>query len=134
MLNARRFIVAVFVSPAVIFLLFFGAFHVFYVNWAEQHVRIIAETHLSAQSGYTVKIDSVAVSLSSIGLFGVHILEDRKPVGEVESLVLQEPSLLRLILQSQFVARRAHVGVIRTTRNDVLHFFEEQATSSFDPP
>ncbi len=133
-LNARHFVVAIAVSPAMIFLLFLGVFHALYVNWAKQHAVPIAEMHLQTRSGYTVKIDSVAVSLSSLMFFRVRVLEEREMIGEVDTLVLYEPSLLSLLFAGKLTARRVEVGAIRTTRNDVRTLFEAQATFFPDPP
>ncbi len=133
MLNVRHFIVAVIVSPAVVFLLFLGVFDVWYVNWARQHTAEIAATHLSAQSGYTIRIDSVAVSLSALVFFKVQVLDNDETIGEVQMLVLHEPSLLRLLAQQQLVARRVEVGIIQTTRDEVRKLFEEQALFSDTP-
>ncbi|MFN3344228.1 MAG: hypothetical protein ACK412_01070 [Chloroherpetonaceae bacterium] len=133
-LDVRRFVVAILVSPAVIFLLFFALFYVLYVNWAERNAIEIAETHLNARSGYTVRIDSVAVSISSLTLCTIRLLEEGQEIGELSSLVLYEPSLWALITQRRLVARRVDVGAIRTNRNDVRQFFEEQATFTSDTP
>lgn len=133
-LDARRLVVAILVSPALMFLMFFALFYVFYVNWAERNAIEIAETHWSARSSYTVRVDSVAVSLSSLAFFKVHILEEGEAIGEVTSLVLYEPSLWALITQCKLTARRADVGEIRTNRDDVRKFFEEQVTFSSDTP
>lgn len=134
MLDARRLVVAILVSPALMFLLFFVLFYVFYVNWAERNAIEIAETHLNTRSSYTVRIDSVAVSLSSLAFFKLHVLEEREEIGEVASLVLCEPSLWALITQRRLIARRADVGAIRTNRDDVRKFFEEQVTFPSDTP
>ncbi|MFN3562147.1 MAG: hypothetical protein ACK4XM_09610 [Chloroherpetonaceae bacterium] len=133
-LDVRRFVVAILVSPAVIFLLFFALFYVFYVNWAERNAIEIAETHLNARSGYTVRIDSVAVSISSLTLCTIRLLEEGQEIGELSSLVLYEPSLWALITQRRLVARRVDVGAIRTNRNDVRQFFEQQVTFTSDTP
>lgn len=133
-LDARRLVVAILVSPALIFLLFFALFYVFYVNWVERNVIEIAEASLNARSGFTVKIDSVAVSLSSLAFFKVHVLEECQEIGEVASMVFCEPSLWALITQRKLTARRTDVGAIRTNRDDVRKFFEEQATFSSDTP
>lgn len=134
MLDVRRFVVAILVSPAVIFLLFFALFYVFYVNWAERNAIEIAETHLNARSGYTVRIDSVAVSISSLTLCTIRLLEEGQEIGELSSLVLYEPSLWALITQRRLVARRVDIGAIRTNRNDVRQFFEQQVTFTSDTP
>ncbi|MFN3637078.1 MAG: hypothetical protein ACK4XY_01285 [Chloroherpetonaceae bacterium] len=133
-LDVRRFVVAILVSPAVIFLLFFALFYVFYVNWAERNAIEIAETHLNARSGYTVRIDSVAVSISSLTLCTIRLLEEGQEIGELSSLVLYEPSLWALITQRRLVARRVDIGAIRTNRNDVRQFFEQQVTFTSDTP
>lgn len=134
MLNARCLLVAVAVSPAMVFLLFFGLFQVIYVNWAQHHVVPIAESHLRTRSGYTVKIDSVAVSLSSLVFFRVRILEEGETIGEVDTLALHEPSLLSLLFTGELIARRVEAGAIQTTRGDVRKLFEAQATFFSDPP
>ncbi len=134
MLHARHLAVAIVVSPAVIFLLFLGVFRLVYVNWAEQHVKPIAEAELSAKSGYAVTIDSVAISLSSLTLFKVRMFEQGEEIGEVSSLVLHEPSMLSLIIQGKLVVRRTEVGTIRTNREAVRQFFEAHATFSSDTP
>lgn len=134
MLNARHFVVAVACSPATVFLLFLGLFRVFYVNWAEQHVAEVAATNLSIRSCYTVKIDSVVVSLSSLKFFKVRVLQVGETIGEVDSIVLYEPSLLRLILQRKLVTRHVDVSPIRTSRDDIRKFFVDRATFSCDPP
>lgn len=118
----------------MVFLLFFGLFQMAYVTWAEQHIVPIAEMHLNARSGYTVKIDSVAVSLSSLVFFRVRVLDEGKTIGEVDALALHEPSLLSLLFTKELTARRVEVGAIRTTRDDIRKFFEAQATFSSNPP
>ncbi len=118
----------------MVFLWFFGLFQVIYVNWAERHAVPIAEMHLRTQSGYTVKIDSVAVLLSSLVFVGIRISEKGETIGEVDRLTLHEPSLLSLLLRGELTARRVKVGTIRTTRDDVRQFFEERASFSPNPP
>lgn len=118
----------------MVFLLFLGTFHLGYVNWAEQNVKQIAETQLSARSGYDVKIDSVAVSLSSLTLFRVRVLAQGEEIAEASSLTLREPSILTLVTKRKLVARRVEAGAIQTARSDVRDFFEEQATFSSDAP
>jgi hypothetical protein len=133
-LNVRHLAVAIAVSPAVIFLLFLGAFRLVYVNWAEQHVKPIAESQLNAQSGYPITIDSVAISLSSLTLCKVRVFEQGEEIGEVATIVLHEPSVVVLLFQRKLVAHRTEVGTIRTNREAVRQFFETQATFSSVAP
>jgi hypothetical protein len=133
-LHARHLVVAVVVSPAVVFLLFLGVFRAFYVTWAEQHAKPIAEAQLHAQSRYDITIDSVAISLSSLTFFKVRVWQNREQIGEIESMVFEEPSLLSLIVKRNLVARRIEVRAIQTTRDDVRKFFEVQAPFSAESP
>ncbi len=134
MLDTRRFIIAIVVSPATIFLLLLGFVHAFYVPWATHHAIEVAETHLNTQGGYTVKIDSVSVSLTSIMFFKVHIFEDSREIAEIASLVLYEPSLISFIFQHKLIASHVELGLIQTHRADVRHFLEGYATFFSDSP
>jgi len=112
------------ISPATIFLLFLSLFRVCYVHWAERNAKPIAEAQWSAESGYEITIDSVEVRLSALRFLKVRVWQHGEQIGQIDSLLLEEPSLLSLMVKRQLVARHAKVSGLQTHCNEVRKFFQ----------
>ncbi|MCS6989080.1 MAG: hypothetical protein NZM06_06130 [Chloroherpetonaceae bacterium] len=133
-LNGRKLAVAFLVSPAMMFLAFLFAFERFYSAWAERNAKTIAETWLRKRFGYEARVDSVAIALSSLTLFGTRFLDGDEVVAELDTLVFQEPSLLALMIKGEVVARAFSVRSLRSKRKEFERWLDSAATFSASPP